>query len=207
MLRQIALLCQIEKTARGKDCRCAPRRPAGTRRPGRRRARALARGPAVAHSAEISVGRGHPLHPCALARPDPVPQRWHARAGYQPGRKPDPPDGPDEKGWILRGQRDWRRNLGHARLARGHLHDARRASCRLHCRHSPCHSRRPPAQPHRRVEALALRSAVKPHRTWRRCCACGATVYCVRRGCERCFIGSRDFARFGRKAYGTCRMR
>src|SRR3954471_301922 len=52
----------------------APGCPARTFGAHRRRAQALARGPALAHPAEIATGRGYPLYAGALARPDPLPR-------------------------------------------------------------------------------------------------------------------------------------
>jgi transposase len=119
------------------------------------RAQALARGPAVAHPAETPAGRRHPLHAGALVRPDPLPRRRHARAGYQPGREPNPPHCPYEEKGALRRQRGRRRELGHARLSGRHLQDVRRQPGRLHRRHAQRHPRGPSeCHPRSRIEEL-----------------------------------------------------
>src|SRR5690606_32745466 len=106
--------------------------------------------------------RGYPLYPRALARPDPLPRRWHPRAGHQPGREPDPSDRADPEERPLRRERDRRRELGHARLAGCHLQAVRREPCRLPRGYPPGHPRRTPQIPHRRPHAPVLRPSVKP---------------------------------------------
>ena len=116
MLRQIALLYQVEKTVRGKDAavRLAARREHSapiiaalkpwleaqlSRIPQKSQLAEDIYYPAVAACSDERA-----LHLGALARPDQIPQRRHPRDGYQPGRKSNPPDCPYEKKCTLRGQ-------------------------------------------------------------------------------------------------------
>jgi hypothetical protein len=62
----------------------------------------------------------------ALARPDPVPGGWPARAQHQPGRKTDRKNRPDVQERSLRRTRDRRQDLGHARQSHRQLQDVRR---------------------------------------------------------------------------------
>ena len=164
MLRQIALLYQIEKTVRGKDAevRLVARREHSA--PIIAALKPWLEAQNLAHPAEIPAGRGYPLHPRTLARPDPLPQRWHPRAGHQPRRKSNQTDCPDAEKRALRGQRGRRRELGHARLAGRNLQDVRREPRGLPRRHPPSDPRRPSAERHRRPYAVALKAAVKPRR-------------------------------------------
>lgn len=124
----------------------------------------LARGAALPHPTVIKAGRGHPLHPRPLAGPGPVPRGRTAGDGHQPGREPDPQGGPHTQKCVVRRSRGRRRELGNARLARGHLQDERREPGELYRRNPTRDPQWSPGKPDRRPDAVALPEDVKPSR-------------------------------------------
>jgi hypothetical protein len=156
MLRQIAALCRVEKTVRGRvpAVRLAARRE---------------------HSVPIVAA----LKPWLEAQLSRIPQKSQLAEDIRYTLAPwpglirfledgaleldtNPVENPQER--PLRRQRGRRRELGHARLADRHLQAVWREPGQLPRRHPPRHPRRPPQIPHRGPHALAICAAVKPRR-------------------------------------------
>ena len=176
MLRQIALLYQVEKTVRGKEAVRAPGCPARTRGARRRRAQAMAREAQLSRipqKSQLAEDIRYTLaHWPGLIR---FLDDGTLELDTNPVENQIRPIALTRKNALFAGNEVGAENWAMlaSLVATCKMSDVEPG--RLHRGHPARHPRRPPKIPHRGTDALALRSAVKPrrigqrHRAYARC--------------------------------------